>query len=236
MTAPGVRAQSWRARTAMSVRKRGLWSTAMLIPGALGAIVRGTPEVDFDRRYGVDTAGVIVPQDLQGDPRYHQSNWYGATSEKLFRQMLAHVKEDFRDFVFVDYGCGKGKPLLLAAQFPFRKIIGIDIWPELLGIARRNVENYSGPRLCTDFEVLEINATNYVPPEDIPGIYYFFDPFQADVMRVVLGKIRESLQRRPRKAYVVYCEPDRPDVLEDSGFVELLAKTSHFRIYKALSR
>lgn len=234
MTEPASRSLRERARA--SIQKRGWWATARLAPAAVVARIRGNPELEFDQRYSVDTAGIIVPTHLKDDPRHFQSNWYGATSAKLFARMMRHIPEDLRDFAFVDYGCGKGKPLLLALRYPFRKIVGIDIWPELLAIAARNLQTYTGPRACADVEVLEVNALLYSPPDDMPGVYYFFDPFQEDVMRGVLARLRESLLNRPRKAYVIYCEPGRPDILRSAGFLATVAETPHYSIYRALSQ
>ena len=40
---------------------------------------------------------------------------------------------------FVDIGCGKGKVLLIASEFGFKKITGIDIMQKLLKISKKNI-------------------------------------------------------------------------------------------------
>src|SRR6516225_8353137 len=41
-------------------------------------------------------------------------------------------------FTFVDIGCGKGRALMVASAFPFRRLVGVEISPELCEIARAN--------------------------------------------------------------------------------------------------
>jgi SAM-dependent methyltransferase len=43
---------------------------------------------------------------------------------------------------FIDVGCGKGKAVLMAMEYGFKHVIGIDFSPELCELARRNVEIY----------------------------------------------------------------------------------------------
>ena len=58
--------------------------------------------------------------------------------------MLRALDIDYSDFVFVDYGSGKGRTLLVAAEFPFKKIVGVEIAQELHAIAGKNVDQYRG--------------------------------------------------------------------------------------------
>lgn len=42
--------------------------------------------------------------------------------------------------VFLDYGSGKGRALIMAAQYPFRRILGVEFSPQLSLIASQNIE------------------------------------------------------------------------------------------------
>ena len=222
----------WKGRALVSVRKRGLAGTVRLFPGLVAASFRGDPDKRFDRRFHVDTAGILKPIELQSDPRFKDSNWYAPTATTSFFRMLRQIKVDFRKFVFIDFGCGKGKALLLASQLPFKQIVGIELWPELFSVAEKNLKSYSGKRQCSEFRLHQMDASEFPIPSE-PGIYYFFDPFREEVMRKVLDNMRRSLAAAPRESYVVYCEPERPDILDQSGFLTLLKQTPHYSIYKA---
>jgi SAM-dependent methyltransferase len=187
----------------------------------------------FDRRFRVDTAGVLLsPVELRHDPRFVHSNWYGPTAASTFFHMLRQVKVDFSKFVFIDFGCGKGKALLLASRLPFRQIIGIDLWSELVCIAEENLKRYTGKRKCKNYQLHCMDASEFPMPSE-PSIYYFFDPFREEVMLKVLENMRCSLAAAPREVYLVYCEPDRPHVLDKSGFLTPVKQARHYSIYKA---
>ena len=62
-----------------------------------------------------------------------------------------------------------------------------------------------------------MDAVDYaVPPE--PAIYYFFNPFDSEIMRRVLTKIKESLARHPRDAFFIYYNPLHANLFDELGF------------------
>ena len=79
------------------------------------------------------------------------------------------VKPD--EDVFLDYGCGKGRALVLAGLQPFRRIIGVEMSPELSGIARDNIERARNKLICREYEVVTTDASRYEVPADVsvPG-------------------------------------------------------------------
>ncbi len=80
----------------------------------------------YDRRHGVDTCGKISAKNIPTDSTSHCSgHCYGPSPIKSLRVMLSHVLGDLQDYTFLDYGCGKGRALLVAAELPFRRVIGI---------------------------------------------------------------------------------------------------------------
>ena len=85
----------------------------------------------FDRRLGVDTRGY---SDLRYEP----------TPADVFHEMIRKLPFDPREFVFVDLGSGKGKVLMLAAQYPFGRVIGVELWEDFHRIALANLESFRG--------------------------------------------------------------------------------------------
>jgi hypothetical protein len=87
----------------------------------------------------------------------------------------------------------------MASDYPFCKIVGVEFAPELADMARKNLEDYRCLRQkCHAIEFADCEATRYpLPPE--PSVYYFYNPFGADVMVQVRDRIRQSIEARRRQ-------------------------------------
>ena len=91
--------------------------------------------------------------------------------------------------VFVDFGCGKGRILLAAAQFGFKRIEGVEFASNLCRIAERNVALYkTRTGLQTEFRIVASDAGKYEIPDDV-DCFYFCNPFGEDVMRNTMRNI-----------------------------------------------
>ncbi len=180
----------------------------------------------YDRRFAVNTAGI----DLL--PDYPAANAYSPVTRSTFFRMLREINIDHSRFVFIDFGCGKGKPLLLASQLPFKAIIGLEFVPSLAQTAQENVRNYRGPRACYGIEVLFIDAAEYTIPNE-PVICYFFDPFAPQVMAKVLDNIRRSLAAAPREIFILYLDPSHRDMMDNSAFLVPVKRTAEYCIYNS---
>jgi predicted RNA methylase len=112
-----------------------------------------------------------------------------------------------RDSNFVDIGSGKGRVLLIASQYGFRKVVGIEFSRELCNIARRNVEVFSRKvKPSSSIEVIETDATEYhFHPED--RVLFMYNPFDAFILAKVLDRIRSSLEENPRPIWLIYNTP-----------------------------
>ena len=102
----------------------------------------GDAEYDWDHRVNTTSAAVDWRNRLLGV--FHSP--YQPTQPDLFREMLEALKQqshfDFRDFVFVDLGSGKGRTLLMASDYPFRRIVGVELLPALHQAAQENLGKY----------------------------------------------------------------------------------------------
>jgi hypothetical protein len=181
----------------------------------------------FDRRLGVDTRGY---SDLRYEP----------TPADVFHEMIAKIPFDPRDFVFVDFGSGKGKVLMLAALHPFRRVVGVELWEDLHRIALDNLRSFQERVDCAaELTLLRMDAADFSLPDE-PLVLYFFNPFPEPVLERVLSNLRESLARAPRRVYVLFYAPvrrgapwDRRRVFESSGFLRVMRDETRFTIYTA---
>ncbi len=167
----------------------------------------------FDRKLGVNTRGYA---DLRYEP----------TPADVFHEMIARLPFQPSDFVFVDFGSGKGKVLMLAAQYPFRRIVGVELWEDLHRIAVRNLAVFRKRGDCAaEIVPIRMDAADFAFPEE-PLVLYFFNPFPEEVLTRVLSNLAESLARAPRRVYVLFYAPvrrgapwDRRRAFEASGFL-----------------
>jgi hypothetical protein len=171
----------------------------------------------FDRQRGVETATwVRVPELDTSSANREYAVRYEPSSIAEWTLLMDKLRIDHRDFTFVDYGSGKGRVLMLAAEYPYRRILGVEFAESLDRIAHENIAT-----LGADAERIEttlIDATEFELPPD-PVVLYFFDPFELPVLRRVLARIVDSLESNPRPAYVVVTgPPELAQAVEQSGF------------------
>jgi hypothetical protein len=120
------------------------------------------------------------------------------------------------DDVFLDFGSGKGPIVLQAAQYPFRRVIGVELAPELHAIAQRNVARALPTLACRNIELVNSDALEYTVPDDVT-VVYFYNPFLGSVFARVVRELQASLRRRPRTLRIVYMNPVEESALIDAG-------------------
>jgi len=171
--------------------------------------------LDYDERFGVDTSGTIHQTKLNiNNPNQLHAVSYGASDPKYFRDAIGSLSIDYRRFIFIDFGSGKGRAILLAMEFPFKRIIGVEFSEELHCIAQENIRRYHihKPK-CKDVESLCMDVVDYHLPDDCLACY-FCNPFDSIVMVRVLSNIRKSLLQKPREIFIVYYNPKEGYLLD----------------------
>jgi SAM-dependent methyltransferase len=173
----------------------------------------------FDERFGVETSGLIyeLPSGHQHDL---YNNGYFAVAPSVFhaimRAMLERLHLDWRQFRFVDLGSGKGRAMLLASDYPFREIIGVELSPELERVARSNIARYAEAKgsLAPRPPVISMqgDATEFSWPSG-PLIVYMWNAFTRPVMERVFRNLESSLKKEPRELYLVYIHPELETML-----------------------
>jgi SAM-dependent methyltransferase len=230
-----------------SVRQFGLGKTFAEVPAYLHEFIfrtkaRSEQAEAFDRTFGTDTAISVMPWDLpslkgMGSDVFN----YGATSGRLIRDILRRIPIATHHFTFVDLGSGKGRALLVASEFPFAKIVGVELSSELYAIAEKNIDLYRPAiQLCRNFELHRENATAFAFPTG-PLVLFMFNPFGEETIRRVLENLALSLRSAPRQAFFVYVH-DRPvdmrrfdAVAVSTKFLRRTATTDRYSIYEARS-
>ena len=177
-----------------------------------------TKERSFDRSLGVETAEYVSEQNLDMDPlRRSQAVRYEPTSVPEFHHVLLQLRIQHEQYVFIDFGSGKGRVLMLACEYPFEQIIGIELSRTLHEIAKKNLASFRASAVRRDDCVcLCEDATSFkLPPK--PAVLYFFNPFNDAVLSEVLANIEESLRQHPRDLIVIYNNPEHREVFDGSA-------------------
>jgi SAM-dependent methyltransferase len=224
-------------RVRKSLRQRGLLGTAAHTLSTLWRLLPGgqpwtTPAaLEWDRTHGVETAAHVPLHRLTvpaQTARY--GTHYEPISPTCFRRVLDCLTISHEEFVFLDLGSGKGRALLLAAGYPFQRVVGVEFARELHEQALANFRSYTGPRRCGRLESLHADATAILfPPE--PTIVFLHNPFAAEILNAVLVNLRRSLEARPRPVYLLYFYPVAAHALESAPFLRLLRSNDNFRVY-----
>ena len=159
---------------------------------------------------------------IRGSNRAHGHD-YRPTPCALLEWTVAALNHDLSRLTFVDHGAGKGRVLLLASQFPFHAIGGIEFAEELHDDATMNIAQFPRSRMkCRTVECVLDDASQVGPP-DGEAVHYFFNPFSREVFAEVLNNIVVSYRKRPRRLYLILVDPPEvTDMIDHSGVFQRL--------------
>ena len=178
-----------------------------LLPGgnSLAAWGRLHP---FDAAHGTDTSGFVPLADLDHlqDARADARPYAGSQPSILRAALQALPLLD--SFTFVDLGCGKGRPLLIASELPFRDIVGVELSASLVGIAERNAALIAQRfPLRTPIRVVLADATRFEFPAG-NLVIFLYNPFGDNAIAEVAAAVDTAIANNPgRVVYVVYYNP-----------------------------
>jgi hypothetical protein len=198
-------------RLVASLRRRGIAATLKIIRAL-------AEDALFDLRHGVRTGGQV---DLKNLDVVGENKERGIYYQPIKSSLFLPAMRSFAippDGVFVDFGSGKGRALMLALVHGFRHAVGVEFAQELASHAERNLARFrarAGRHF--DAQVLNIDATRY-PVTAQDRVFFLYNPFQEEILTQVLNNIRASLQAAPRPVHIVYANPVHRHVLDNDPF------------------
>ena len=198
------------------IRQKGLWS-------CLRWVAWRADNAWQEWRLGITTSGIIHWRDLGLDKN---SESYEAIDYRTFALVLRRIVIHPGD-VFLDYGCGMGRVIVLAARQPFRRVIGVELSPRLCSIAEQNVRTAHKHLACSAVDIVNMDASAFAVPDDV-SVVWLFSPFFGEVMKKVTARIRESLEAVPREFTIIHVLPD--NVASAFRECDWLSKTAEFRV------
>ncbi|MDR1728178.1 MAG: class I SAM-dependent methyltransferase [Acidobacteriota bacterium] len=143
--------------------------------------------------------------------------------------------KDMSGYLFLDMGSGKGRMLFVAAEYPFRKVQGVEYETELHELAKANIRTYRHKRRrCGGIESVLANAAEFdFPDGDL--VVYLFNPFGEQVMAKMLANLKAAIQRTPRHVVVLLMYPELSYMFERMPELHLYRKTRRYHIYQTMS-
>lgn len=170
----------------------------------------------IDIRYGIDTAGLIPASALRTGSSSDLYNFgYAGSQPSIIRQVLAKIP-DLDQANFIDIGCGKGRALAVATEYPFRKIVGVELSPELVETAKMNamvLHDKFPERTFIDLHCQD--ALTFDFPVGY-NVVYFYNPAYEGLLRKLAIKIAEHAARPGNKTVVIYYNPAFGRVFEEN--------------------
>jgi SAM-dependent methyltransferase len=211
----------------------------------------GDLDYDFDHMVDTTRANVGFREQLTAALSGHQ---YFPTEPWLFEQIMQAVAQStqpsaisiqqsqsnqeaapstgLENFTFVDLGSGKGRVLLMAAPYGFKKIIGVEYMPEWHRIAGENIRKFVAEhKINVAIQNLCMDARDFHFPAG-PLVVYLFNPFPEPILAAVLERLRQSLLDNPRPLLVAYRYPELETLLKNSEWLEKIAGTEQWAVYK----
>jgi predicted RNA methylase len=214
--------------------KRGLWGTMVFLAKNPLYLYYRYQESHFDLRFNTDTSTILSLEELDlptAAPATVDANHYQAITVRSFNEMMRAAPIDFRSFVFVDLGSGKGRALMLAAGYPFQTIIGVEFSKLLHDIAVDNIARFRQVgKAPTNIELLCMDATAYEFPDN-NVVLFLYNPFGGKTMKGIVDKLVDFLAHTSHKLIVIYRNPKCADLFDRQDALELLIATPGYRIY-----
>jgi SAM-dependent methyltransferase len=147
----------------------------------------------FDREHGVETSGYMAAEKIHADPKMKDLVVpYSASQASIIREALTALG-DVHGYSFVDFGCGKGRATLVATEFPFQQITGVELSLELAEVARRNAVTFA--KRFPDRLGITIHAQNVLDYTLPAGklVVYMYHSFGRPVLGEILRRLEASL-------------------------------------------
>jgi hypothetical protein len=192
-----------------------------------------SPIHPFDLAHNVDTSGLVPASHLvTGHPNDEHVTAYYGVAPSILRSLITRWRETpppypIHSYTFIDYGAGKGRAMLIASEFPFRQVIGIELNPNLAAIAQRNLDHFTATH-NTDptaeplapTQLLQQDALTFTLPPT-PILAFLFHPFEGPVLRALLRSFETQFAKHPSTAEhpptldILYVNAEWRSILDD---------------------
>jgi len=165
----------------------------------------------FDTTNGIDSAGFLMADTLTVlGPHGPEATGYLPVRPPIFLHALSSLGIDHSNYIFVDIGSGKGRAVLLASNYPFKKAIGVEFARELYETALKNAQKWKHSQCPVEF--VWSDALDFQLPTE-PSVLFIYQPFAAAILLGLLENVRRSIEAYPRDVILMYVNPEDEEVI-----------------------
>lgn len=188
--------------------------------------------VKFDEQFGTKTYGRLdVPVNV--DPTNPVIWGYSAINHDFFREIMQSIPEPLSQYTFVDIGSGKGAAVLMASEYPFKHLVGVELNHELVDEAQKNVQRFNertGKELAPEWSVGDF--FQWQPPQS-PCLFFFNNPFPEPLTLIAMQHLENVLSEHPYRTLLVFRKAPKTsgDYLNRSNFWMPLRLAPYWRVY-----
>lgn len=188
------------------------------------ATMQREKEEDFDGKYGTQTSIIMsqfeLPEDITPDRLFFSARFHPSPirTVQFALDILARSGKRYEDFVFIDIGTGTGRNLLLASEYPFKEIIGVEISGFLCSLAEDNIKKYNAVAgRQTNIGVHCADALEFEFPKE-NMVLYFWEPFQEKVGDPFILKLMEFSREHNLHLVLIFLQLAYQRVKSDAFF------------------
>ncbi len=170
----------------------------------------------FDDAHGTETTTIreIGSLDVSSKNAKYAVRYQTCAADDI-RAAILDACRDPADFTFVDFGSGKGRALIVAGEFPFKAVIGVEFSLELYQASLRNIARANLAEARARVRVHYGDASDFpLPTGNL--VCYFYNPFHGPVLTRIVEKLIAHLDAG-KQVSVIYIDPVHRDVFEASN-------------------
>ena len=178
----------------------------------------------FDVAYGTETSGLLPGiQIARGtSARVEDLTAYYGIAPSILRSLLdlwlqrLHPRASIERTVFLDVGAGKGRAMLIASEYPFLRVEGVELSPELASIATNNIalwQNEPRSPALSPIVLHHEDATRLPLPSE-PLLAHLFHPFEDRMLRRFLRHVERQRQQQPAPLDLLYVNAEHDSLLD----------------------
>jgi hypothetical protein len=178
----------------------------------------------FDQDHGTDTSGLIPGRTIaQGTGvKVEELTAYYGVAPSILTGLLdrwlqeLHPQAAIEKTVFLDIGAGKGRACLLASQYPFLRVEGVELNETLANIAKANIALWAQDPTANALAPIELHHADATlhPIPATPTLAFLFHPFELPILRRFLRHIEHSRTTHPAPLDLIYANAEHDSLLD----------------------
>ncbi|WP_294536516.1 class I SAM-dependent methyltransferase [uncultured Rhodoblastus sp.] len=163
------------------------------------------PVHPMDKALRIETSGRVTRRALASGSKndVHSVGYVGA-HPGIVRKCLDLIGVE-PEMTFIDIGCGKGRALAVACEYPFARLIGLELSPLVARVAFRNFAKLR--RRDEKFSRVSILEGDASQPPFQPGcnVFFFYHPFTGEPVKTLIANFRRHFEANPTSKVWLIC-------------------------------